>query len=394
MTRPFGYVRKLPSGKYHASYPGPDGERHNAPTTFRRESDAKRWLRHEQTAIEQGAWEAPETRDMTFGEFCADYINTKSHPKTGKGLRESTQQHYRQLLATHLSPFADLQLGDITYPLLEKWWREATKGGEFTSRARAYKLMSATMKRAVSHGLIDKSPCTLPGVHNATTGKTVIAATPEEVSALIVTINPRFSFLVFIMGNAALRCGEAIALRRSDMRLRDLDGIRQWEVSVTKSIAWIGAKPKETDPKSAAGIRTVTLHPDLSPFIEAHLATLDPDGDPLLSVNGEGGYVRHDVFTNSFRRAVKKIGADPRLTPHSLRHCAASEYHRAGANFAELKRFLGDSSDSVVTRYLHVTDRADDLIKNMRPMLGNTTACRNESDDVGTSLTNASQNVS
>ena len=394
MTRPFGYVRKLPSGKYHASYLGPDRQRHNAPTTYRRASDAKRWLRHEQTAIEQGAWESPTTREKTFGEFCAEYIETKTHPKTGHGLRESTKQHYRQLLSTHLSPFAGFRLSDITYPLIEQWWKEATKDGAFTSRSRAYKLLSATMKRAVSHGLIDKSPCTHPGVHNASSGKTIIAATPDEVVDLIDTINPRFQFLVFILGNAALRFGEAIALRRSDMRLRDLEGIRQWEVSVTKSIAWIGGQPKETEPKSAAGIRTVQLHPNLSPYIEAHLATLDPDGDPLLSVNGKGGYVRHDVFTNSFRRAVRKTGADPRLTPHSLRHCAASEYHRAGANFAELKGFLGDSSDSVVTRYLHVTDRADELTKNMRPMLGATTACRTANNPPTSNLIHASQNVS
>jgi integrase len=394
MTRPFGYIRKLPSGKFQASYPGPDGERHTAPTTYRHRPDAQRWLRHEQTAIEQGAWDLPENQDTLFGEFCAGYIAKKSHPRTGKGLRESTQQHYRQLLATHLAEFAHTPLADISYQVVEQWWSQGTANGAFTARARAYKLMSATMKRAVSHGLIDKSPCTLPGVHNASTGKTVIAATPEEVSALIDTINPRFRFLVFIMGNAALRCGEAIKLRRSDMRLREVEGIRQWEVSVTKSIAWIKGKPVETDPKSAAGIRTVTLHPDLSPFIEAHLATLEPDGDPLLSVNGEGGHVRHDVFTNSFRRAVKKVGADPRLTPHSLRHCAASEYHRAGANFAELKRFLGDSSDSVVTRYLHVTDRADDLTKNMRPMFGNTAACRSHRDQSRGKLTTGSQNVS
>lgn len=394
MTRPFGYIRKLPSGRHHASYIGPDRQRHNAPTTFRRAPDARRWLRHEQTAIEQGAWDAPATQAKTFGDFCEEYIDTKSHPTTGEGLRASTKQHYRTLLRTHLSGFQHLQLQEITYPVLERWWTQATSDGRYTARARAYKLLSATMKRAVSHGHIDKSPCTLPGVHNAKTGKTVIAATPEEVSALLVTINPRFSFLVFIMGNAALRVGEAIALRRSDMKLRDLDGIRQWEVSVTKSIAWIGGKPTETEPKSAAGVRTLTLHPDLSPFIEAHLATLDPTGDPLLSVNGEGGHVRHDVFTNSFRRAVKKIGANPTMTPHSLRHGAASEYHRAGANFAELKKFLGDSSDSVVTRYLHTTDRGDELIKNMRPILGEPTACREEPPTNSRMFSSSSQNVS
>ena len=34
--RRFGYVRKLPSGRYQASYLGPDGRRRTAPETFDR----------------------------------------------------------------------------------------------------------------------------------------------------------------------------------------------------------------------------------------------------------------------------------------------------------------------------------------------------------------------
>jgi hypothetical protein len=42
--RRFGNIRQLPSGRYQASYLGPDGRRHNAPETYERKSDAERAL--------------------------------------------------------------------------------------------------------------------------------------------------------------------------------------------------------------------------------------------------------------------------------------------------------------------------------------------------------------
>ena len=38
--RRFGRVRKLPSGKYQASFVGPNGRRQNAPDTFLTKTDA------------------------------------------------------------------------------------------------------------------------------------------------------------------------------------------------------------------------------------------------------------------------------------------------------------------------------------------------------------------
>ena len=42
--RGFGYVRRLPSKRYQASYAGPDLQRHVAPTTFTTKGDAEAWL--------------------------------------------------------------------------------------------------------------------------------------------------------------------------------------------------------------------------------------------------------------------------------------------------------------------------------------------------------------
>ena len=42
--RQFGHVRRLPSGRFQASYIAPDGSRHNAPTTFLSKTDAETFL--------------------------------------------------------------------------------------------------------------------------------------------------------------------------------------------------------------------------------------------------------------------------------------------------------------------------------------------------------------
>lgn len=54
--RRFGAVRKLPSGRYQARYPGPDGVMRPAPFTFETTADADDWLAEKQTEIRRGDW--------------------------------------------------------------------------------------------------------------------------------------------------------------------------------------------------------------------------------------------------------------------------------------------------------------------------------------------------
>lgn len=60
--RRFGYIRRLPSKRYQASFTHPDnpGRRVVAPTTFTHRSDADHWLGAQERAIERGEWLAPE----------------------------------------------------------------------------------------------------------------------------------------------------------------------------------------------------------------------------------------------------------------------------------------------------------------------------------------------
>jgi hypothetical protein len=68
--RHFGSVRKLPSGRYQASY-WHLAERHTAPTTFTTKADAQAWLSNIETNIHQGDWVDPAGGRLTVAELAA-----------------------------------------------------------------------------------------------------------------------------------------------------------------------------------------------------------------------------------------------------------------------------------------------------------------------------------
>ena len=77
--RYFGNIRELPSGRYQASYKGPDGARHTAPQTFDSPQYADAWLSRVRTDIQRGDWEPLTSksieakleadRTQVFGEY-------------------------------------------------------------------------------------------------------------------------------------------------------------------------------------------------------------------------------------------------------------------------------------------------------------------------------------
>ena len=50
--RDFGTIRKLPSGRYQATFVGPDLVRHKAPVTFEVKDSAIVWLYNEKRLID------------------------------------------------------------------------------------------------------------------------------------------------------------------------------------------------------------------------------------------------------------------------------------------------------------------------------------------------------
>lgn len=77
-------------------------------------------------------------------------------------------------------------------------------------------------------------------------------------------------------------------------------------------------------------------------------------------------HIRNDYFAKKLVKAKKVAGlASSRITPHSFRHFAGTYFAAPGANLAEVKIWLGDSSKAAVQPYLHSVGRDSQIAQNI-----------------------------
>ena len=155
--RDFGYIRNLPSGRYQASFTGPDLGRHKAPVTFESRDLAVVWLRNERRMIDDAAadevrWVSPEERleaarrkaepKVTFGEYGERWIVERRNSK-GEPLRALTRKDYEQVLAAYLVPtFGNRPVDHITRTDVRTWHTKLASAAP-RARTKAYGLLRA-----------------------------------------------------------------------------------------------------------------------------------------------------------------------------------------------------------------------------------------------------------
>jgi integrase len=382
--RSFGFTRKLPSGRVQASYAIKGGTRVTAPYTFLTERDADAWLSLEYTKLQSGTWVPPHVAaakkaiPTNFADYAKRHIKLQT-THSGDTLRKSTKDLYERLLRTNLSTFSHLNVEDIDSPMISEWWVDQIRDGKKTQPSKAYKLLSAVLKRAAGEKLIPVNPCMVKGATSAITGKQVQTPTPDDLALVAAHINPRYKKLVILAAYGGFRFGEITELRRRDVALTDRNGVPAYEISVTRAVTLVRDMNGKYvhlvgKPKSEAGSRVVKITSKLTPMIDELLSEIGAADDSLLfpakigpaGARGANTHQRHDVFMNSWRPALKRAGIEAKkYAPHGLRHFAGTYLHRAGANIPELKAWLGDSTTTAVMRYIHPTDRGDQLVEMM-----------------------------
>jgi hypothetical protein len=70
--RRFGAIRRLPSGRYQARYPGPDGVDRPADDTFATRADGEDWLTLKEAEILEDDWIDPDAGNV----FVPAYVET------------------------------------------------------------------------------------------------------------------------------------------------------------------------------------------------------------------------------------------------------------------------------------------------------------------------------
>ncbi|MDX3430314.1 tyrosine-type recombinase/integrase [Streptomyces sp. ME01-18a] len=361
--RRFGSVRKLPSGRFQARYPGPDGLMRSAPETFPTQTDGDRWLVRKEAEILDGRWKNPDDK-VLFGVYADAWFKEHDYAAT-------TRERNGSALRLHVLPtFANVVLSEITTPQIRRWRAGLLESGVGEATvAKAYQILRAIMNTAVDDEVIQRNPCRIKGAGAAKTAERPFLDV-TEVFQLADAVPARFRVFILLAAFTGLRFGELAALQRHDVDLE------RRTVSVRRALAETrsdGILVKA--PKSVAGVRTVAFPASLTESLAAHLAAYaEPGRTGLVFTGARGGQLRRNNFRRLWLRALETTGLGD-VHFHDLRHTGNTLAATGGATTRELMQRMGHSSVRAALIYQHLVNgrdhaiaaHVDEQIKKVRP---------------------------
>lgn len=198
---------------------------------------------------------------------------------------------------------------------MRAWYADVSERVSPLQAAKCYRLLMAMLNTAAEDDLIAKNRSRVRGAAGESSDERPIIPVSQTL-ALVEAIDPPYGALLLLATSCGLRLGELLGLARGD-----LDFLHQ-RVIVDKQRQELSSGIEVRRPKTAAGVRDLTIPASIVPFLEAHLDRhVGPSPDAPLFAGPKGG-VRRASFYKAWHKALAQTGTRPDLKPHDLRHLA------------------------------------------------------------------------
>lgn len=320
--------------RYRVRYSRPDGTR-TEKRGFTRIADAQLYLASVTVSKARGDYIDPAASKLAVGYLADGWLRSKRPPM----LKPSSFAGLEQSWRTHVAPvWAHRELGSIQRSEVQSWVAELASRRSRAVVLRALGVLAGILDVAVDDHRLRSNPArNVRNLPRRAQGRRRVYLTHEQVSILAAcSAHPT---LVRVLAYTGLRWGEATALR-----VRSVNASRR-RLNVEENAVLVRWEIHVGTPKSHER-RSVPYPAKLVPMIDDACAGKGPEG--LLFGNGithmkkESG--ERSWFATAVRRARRMDPSIPRLTPHDLRHTAASLAISAGANVKAVQRMLGHAS--------------------------------------------------
>ena len=299
---------------------------------FKTKRDAELYLAEVEVSKARGEFIDASAARVTLGALGAEWLASQQHV-----LKPSAFAPLESSWRLHVAPvWSDRAVGSLRHTEIQAWVSDLSRSMSATSVLRAHGILAGTLDGAVKDRRIAANPArglTLP----RKTGKPKIYLAHTQVQLLAdASAHPT---LVQFLAYTGLRWGEATGLR-----VKYLDALRR-RVKVEENAVKVNGVIHVGTPKTHA-----TRSVPYPAFLSEPLARMCEGKGRDSILFGDG--VTHMVLPHSqrgwFTAAVGRAQAAdpdfPRLTPHDLRHTAASLAISAGANVKAVQRMLGHAS--------------------------------------------------
>jgi integrase len=360
-TNGAGSIRKLPSGRLQARFRGPDGGMVSAPQTFEARVDAEAWLSAQRRDLSDGIWREPSkaanpVKGVTLDAYFTQWLADKDD------IRPSTRELYEGTWRRTISPtIGTVTLGRLTADRVRDWRADLSPDNP-TQTNHAYALLRQVLTTAVDRELLAKNPAPARKKASVQTHEAVIL-NAAEIRALADAMPDDYRAMVFVAAWCGLRLGEVIGLQR-----RDID-IAKGCIYVNRGAVRTSKGKTLSNPKSAAGVRTVIVPSSILGEVDRHLNKYTAATATAFVFPGQGGEIlATSTFYRVFYKARETVG-QPALHWHDLRHTAGTLAAQAGGTVKEVQDRLGHSTANAAMRYQHTAaNRQQDLADRLAKM--------------------------
>lgn len=277
----------------------------------------------------------PETAGrITIAEMAPDWLTRKE--------QATAASNYRMIESAwrvHVQPkWGRWQVSKVTVPDIESWVAQMVRDGRgATTVLRAHGVLSGILQDAVKARRLASNPARgIDGLPRKSVRRHIYLSA-DDVHRLAAESGDHRP-LVYVLAFCGLRWGEAIALRVSDVEFL------KRRLVVADNAVQLGVDHAVGQTKGRK-VRSVPV----PSFVLDEISPLCADKAPgdLVFPGPDGKYLPRPKSTRGWFEGATKRAKVQKITPHDLRHTAASLAISAGVNVLALQRMLGHQSAKV-----------------------------------------------
>lgn len=293
------------------------------------------------------AYQEKEENGPLFSEI-ADQWRDSYEKEVEHYTYEKTKAAYKRLKDYFDGDF----IKDITPQDVNRFYNYmATKGYAKKTVNNHRTVLSNIFKFGIIQGCISSNPATIVDLPKRLPQKRRELPSDTDIQKVKQSTNCTFGLFPYFLMYTGCRKGEALALQYKDIDFKNK------QITISKSVYYVGNQPNIKQPKTAAGVRKIPLLDKLAPLI--------PKGkknDYIFSPDGTLPYDQ-SAFRRIWDKYTKESGVT--ATPHQLRHAYATLLYEAGIDEKLAQELMGHA-DITTTKniYTHIrTSRINDAAK-------------------------------
>jgi integrase len=330
--------------RYRVRYRKPDHTQ-GAKRGFVRKRDAEDFLAGVTVSKSTGSYVDPSRSKILLGDWLDQWMDGRAD------LQPTSRERARGIIETHIKPKLGAHpIGSLDHEMIQAWAASLSKesGQGAWSVRKIVNVLSGSLQKAVksgrlpvnhAHGL-DLPKLNSPAKRYLSHAQVLALADAIDQLGRGMYLGKRngYGLLVKVMAYCGPRWGEA-----SGLRVKDVD-LKRGRLEIQHTVVEVDGNqihgvPKDYEARSIPV--PATLLADLKEWIVGRA------GDDPLFPAARGGWLRGRVFRRGWLTdAATEVGVAG-LTPHELRHTAASLAISAGANVKAVQKMLGHASAAV-----------------------------------------------